>query len=63
MQKIEVAKVSETLNERAKNLTGKIIIDNKDLNFLEYIKGEYVDPLSPVEKIYFKGILFTQKKQ
>ncbi len=53
MQKIEVTKVHETYNERAKKLTDKIFIDNKDLDFLDYIKGEYQDALSPSEKKYF----------
>jgi integrase len=53
MQKIEVTKVSETFNERAKNLTNKIFIKNHDLDFLDYIKGVYVDSLSTTEKIYF----------
>ncbi|MBT2700880.1 tyrosine recombinase XerS [Bacillus sp. ISL-40] len=54
MQKIEVTKVSETFNERAKNLTDKIFIDNKDLDFLDYIKGDYVNSLSSIEKKYFE---------
>ncbi|MBT2756852.1 tyrosine recombinase XerS [Mesobacillus foraminis] len=53
MQKIEVTKVQETYNERAKKLTDKIFIDNKDLDFMDYIKGEYQDSLSPSEKKYF----------
>jgi integrase len=53
MQKIEVTKVSETFNERAKNLTDKIFINNNDLDFLDYIKGEYVNSLSLTEKTYF----------
>lgn len=53
MQKIEVTKVTETFNERAKNITEKIFINNMDIDFLDYIKGEYIDSLSLVEKKYF----------
>lgn len=41
MQKIEVTKVKETFNERARNITEKIFIGDKDLEFLDYIKTEY----------------------
>lgn len=54
MQKIEVTKVSETFNERARKLTDKIFINDQDLDFLDYIKGEYVHSLSPAEKTYFE---------
>ncbi|MED1469202.1 tyrosine recombinase XerS [Bacillus salipaludis] len=54
MQKIEVTKVTETFNERAKNLTDKIFIGEKDLEFLDYIKGEYELSLSPSQFKYFK---------
>lgn len=54
MQKIEVTKVSETFNERAKNLTDKIFIGDRDLEFLDYIRTEYEGSLSPAEKRYYK---------
>ncbi|MEH6955150.1 tyrosine recombinase XerS [Neobacillus drentensis] len=54
MQKIEVTKVKETFNERAKQLTDKIFIGDKDLEFLDYIKGfEYESSLSPTQLKYF----------
>lgn len=53
MQKIEVTKVSETLNERAKKISGKIFVDDLDLDFLDYIKNEHVHSLSSNEKRYF----------
>jgi integrase len=54
MQKIEVTKVTETFNERAKNLTDKIFIGDKDLDFLDYIKSEYEHSLSPSQLKYYK---------
>lgn len=54
MQKIEVTKVSETLNERAKKITDKIFIGDKDLDFIDYIKTEYENSLTDSEKKYFK---------
>lgn len=54
MQKIEVTKVTETLNERAKKITDKIFIRDKDLDFLDYIKDEYKASLSPSQLKYFK---------
>ncbi|QCJ45520.1 tyrosine recombinase XerS (plasmid) [Bacillus sp. S3] len=54
MQKIEVTKVTETFNERAKKITDKIFIGDKDLEFLDYIKNEYESSLSHVELRYFK---------
>ncbi|MBT2730495.1 tyrosine recombinase XerS [Bacillus sp. ISL-75] len=54
MQKIEVTKVKQTFNERAKQLTDKIFIGDKDLEFLDYIKGEYESSLSPSQLKYFK---------
>jgi integrase len=54
MQKIEVTKVTETFNERAKNLTDKIFIGDKDLDFLDYIKSEYEQSLSPSQLKYYK---------
>jgi site-specific recombinase XerD len=55
MQKIEVTKVKETFNERAKNLTEKIFIGDKDIEFLDYIKGDYELSLSPSQLKYFKA--------
>jgi integrase len=54
MQKIEVTKVTETFNERARNITEKIFIGDKDLEFLDYIKTEFEASLSPGELKYFK---------
>lgn len=54
MQKIEVTKVTETFNERAKKITEKIFIGDKDLEFLDYIKGDYEHSLSPSQLKYFK---------
>lgn len=54
MQKIEVTKVTETFNERAKKITDKIFIGDKDLEFLDYIKGEFELSLSPAQIRYFK---------
>jgi integrase len=54
MQKIEVTKVTETFNERAKNLTDKIFMGDKDLEFLDYIKSEYEHSLSPSQLKYYK---------
>ncbi|WP_245980238.1 hypothetical protein [Peribacillus asahii] len=39
MQKIQVKKVSETFNERAKHITEKIFIHDQDIDFLAYAKG------------------------
>lgn len=54
MQKIQVKKVSETFNERAKNITEKIFIDDQDIDFLTYVKNEYEHSLSHTQKNYFK---------
>lgn len=54
MQKIEVTKVKETFNERANNITKKIFIGDKDLEFLDYIKDEHELSLSPSELKYFR---------
>lgn len=54
MQKIQVKKVSETFNERAKNITGKIFIHDQDIDFLAYVKDEYGHSLSDTQKNYFK---------
>jgi integrase len=54
MQKIEVTKVTETFNERARKLSDKIFIGDKDIEFLDYIKGEYELSLSPSQNKYFK---------
>lgn len=54
MQKIEVTKVSETLNERAKKITGKIFVDDADLDFIDYVKNEHVHSLSSSQKHYFQ---------
>ncbi len=54
MQKIEVTKVKETFNERANNISKKIFIGDKDLEFLDYIKSEHEQSLSPSELKYFR---------
>ncbi|MBU8908255.1 tyrosine recombinase XerS [Desertibacillus haloalkaliphilus] len=54
MQKIQVKKVSETLNERAKNITDKIFIDNADNDFLHYVQHEYENTLSKGQLRYYK---------
>ena len=54
MAKIPIKKVKETFNERAKNITDKIFIDDMDIDFLDYVQKEYVASLSPSQKRYFK---------
>lgn len=54
MEKIPIKKVSETLNERAKKITDKIFIEDKDVDFLEYVQNEYAASLSPAQMRYFK---------
>src|SRR3954466_4666710 len=54
MAKIPIKKVKETFNERAKNITDKIFIDDMDIDFLEYVQKEYVASLSPSQERYFK---------
>ncbi|MBG9587218.1 tyrosine recombinase XerS [Cytobacillus firmus] len=54
MAKIPIKKVAETLNERAKKITDKIFIENKDIDFLEYVKNEYSSSLSPSQLKYYK---------
>lgn len=54
MEKIPIKKVSETLNERAKQITEKIFIDDTDIQFLDYVQNEYEASLSPSERKYYK---------
>ena len=54
MAKIPIKKVKETFNERAKNITDKIFIDDMDIDFLDYVQKEYVASLSPSQERYFK---------
>ena len=54
MAKIPIKKVKETFNERAKNITDKIFIDDMDIDFLDYVQKEYEASLSPSQKRYFK---------
>lgn len=54
MAKIPIKKVKETLNDRAKKITDKIFIEDKDIEFLDYVLNNYVDSLSPAEKKYFE---------
>jgi integrase len=54
MQKIQVKKVSETLNERAKKITDKIFINNTDIDFLHYVQYEYEKTLSKGQLRYYK---------
>ena len=54
MAKIPIKKVKETFNERAKNITDKIFIDDMDIDFLDYVQIEYEASLSPSQKRYFK---------
>lgn len=54
MEKIPIKKVSETLNERAKQITDKIFINDTDIQFLDYVQNEYEASLSPAEKKYYK---------
>ncbi|RHW36013.1 tyrosine recombinase XerS [Neobacillus notoginsengisoli] len=53
MGKIEVTKVTETLNERSKKITGNIFVNDRDLDFIDYIKTEHIHSLSPKAKTYF----------
>jgi integrase len=53
MQKIQVKKVSETLNERAKKITDKIFINNKDIDFLHYVQHEYEKSLTKGQVRYY----------
>lgn len=53
MAKIPIKKVKETLNDRAKKITDKIFIEDKDIEFLDYVINNYGDSLSPAEKKYF----------
>ena len=52
MQKIQVKKVLETLNERAKHIR-KIFINDQDFDFLAYVKEEYEHSLFDTLKNYF----------
>ncbi|WP_100405216.1 tyrosine recombinase XerS [Bacillus solitudinis] len=54
MQKIPVHKVSETLNERASAISGKIFTNNMDIDFLEYVEKQHEHSLSTAQKRYFK---------
>ncbi|MER2005959.1 MAG: tyrosine recombinase XerS [Psychrobacillus sp.] len=54
MAKIPIKKAGETLNERAKKITDKIFVEDKDIEFLDYVLYEYEHSLSPAEKKYFK---------
>ena len=54
MAKIPIKKVKETFNERAKNITDKIFIDDQDIDFLDYVQHEYEASLSPSQKRYFQ---------
>ena len=54
MEKIPIKKVKETFNERAKNITDKIFIDDMDIDFLDYVQKEYEASLSSSQKRYFK---------
>ena len=54
MAKIPIKKVKETFNERAKNITDKIFIDDMDIDFLDYVQKEHVASLSPSQERYFK---------
>lgn len=53
MQKIQVTKVKETLNERARNITEKIFIGSADIDFLDYVQTRYQYSLSPTQVRYF----------
>lgn len=53
MQKIEVKKVSETFNERAKKITEKIFTNDQDIDFLNYVHSEHESTLSSSQKRYF----------
>ena len=54
MAKIPIKKVKETFNERAKNITDKIFIDDQDIDFLDYVQHEYGASLSTSQKRYFQ---------
>lgn len=54
MQKIQVTKVKETLNERAKKITEKIFIGDSDVQFLDYVQYEYEQSLSATQLRYYK---------
>jgi site-specific recombinase XerC len=54
MQKIQVKKVSETLNERAKKITDKIFTNNADIDFLHYVQQEYEKTLTKGQLRYYK---------
>jgi hypothetical protein len=54
MAKIPIKRVSETFNERGKKITDKIFIEDKDIEFLDYVQNEYESSLSPSQKRFFQ---------
>ncbi|WP_061567808.1 tyrosine recombinase XerS [Caldibacillus debilis] len=54
MAKIPVYKVKETINERARKISQMIFTDDRDIEFLDYVKNHYENTLSPAQKRYFK---------
>lgn len=54
MAKIPIKKVKETFNERAKNITDKIFIEDTDIEFLDYVQNEYEAILTTSQKRYYK---------
>ncbi|MCA1066137.1 tyrosine recombinase XerS (plasmid) [Rossellomorea sp. AcN35-11] len=53
MQKITVKKPNETLGERARKIADSIFIEDKDIEFLDFLKHEYEKGLSERKKSYF----------
>ena len=54
MAKIPINKVKETFNERAKNISDRIFIDDTDIDFLDYVQHDYEASLTLSQKRYFK---------
>ncbi|RZT15484.1 tyrosine recombinase XerS [Fictibacillus sp. BK138] len=54
LSKVRIHKVTETLNERAKNIVNKIFVETNDINFLNYVRDEHILSLSPKQKTYFE---------
>lgn len=53
MAKIQVHKIKETLNERSRKLSRMIFDNGVDIDFLEFVKNDYANTLSPAQKRYF----------
>ncbi|MED4402070.1 tyrosine recombinase XerS [Metabacillus fastidiosus] len=53
MQKISVIKEKESLNARSNKLANSIFQNDRDIDFLDYIKSNYENELSAKQKSYF----------